>query len=159
MLKLTFLLNTAKLIRESFDAAKRVVKSYQLMLDFYGMKLVDKRTGEIARRKKYFRRYINLNQNSHNNLRISMLYSRFLPPPPTKAGTHLTHIKLASWRVWAIWAFRGTRPNLPNFFKRKLRITMSCLLAELLWGCIGCPPWMSPLKPLLKRQVSHPPPC
>lgn len=41
------------------------------MLDFYGMVLLDERTGEVARAENYKSRYSNLNLSSHNYLRIS----------------------------------------------------------------------------------------
>jgi hypothetical protein len=83
----------AKLIREDLDCAQRVLTSYkvishiacclhclptdwhlQLMLNFYGLKLVDEQTGEVARDEKNWKdRYQNLNTSSHNNLRISRI--------------------------------------------------------------------------------------
>ncbi len=56
------------------ECAKRVIKSYRLMLNFYGMILLDERTGEIARDPEHYRgRYSNLLMNSHNFLRISRI--------------------------------------------------------------------------------------
>ncbi|KAL6070181.1 Opioid growth factor receptor [Balamuthia mandrillaris] len=63
----------AKMMREDLAMAKRLVKSYQLMLHFYGMRLADKRTGRIIRRKNYAPRYSNLNTHSHNFLRITRI--------------------------------------------------------------------------------------
>ncbi|KZV82902.1 hypothetical protein EXIGLDRAFT_684399 [Exidia glandulosa HHB12029] len=60
-------------IRASPDAMKRVVRSYRLMLDFYGMQLVDERTGRLERTKDYAPRYRNLVRSSHNYLRISRI--------------------------------------------------------------------------------------
>jgi len=64
----------AKLIRENLECAKRIIKSYRLMLNFYGMILVDERTGELARDPEHYRgRYGNLLMNGHNNLRITRI--------------------------------------------------------------------------------------
>eukprot|EP01117_Protostelium_nocturnum_P014032 TRINITY_DN5301_c0_g1_i1.p1 TRINITY_DN5301_c0_g1~~TRINITY_DN5301_c0_g1_i1.p1 ORF type:complete len:273 (+),score=65.55 TRINITY_DN5301_c0_g1_i1:1-819(+) len=63
----------AKLIRDSQDCAVRIIRSYKLMLDFYGMRLVDIETGEIKRAKNYKSRYENLSLRSHNFLRITRI--------------------------------------------------------------------------------------
>ncbi|KAL0581154.1 hypothetical protein V5O48_000844 [Marasmius crinis-equi] len=52
---------------------ERLRKSYELMLDFYGMKLVSEETGEISRSENFKPRYRNLVRASHNNLRISRI--------------------------------------------------------------------------------------
>ena len=41
-------------------AMKRVVKSYRMMLDFYGMELVDEKTGEIERAENWKERFNHL---------------------------------------------------------------------------------------------------
>lgn len=43
----------------------------RLMLNFYGLKLVDVRTGDVARTDEWEARYHNMNILTHNNLRIS----------------------------------------------------------------------------------------
>jgi hypothetical protein len=40
-------------------------------LDFYGLRLVDKHTGQVKRAKHWLSRYQNMNSHTHNNLRIS----------------------------------------------------------------------------------------
>ncbi|KAF9067142.1 opioid growth factor receptor conserved region-domain-containing protein [Rhodocollybia butyracea] len=58
------------------DVIKRIVESYKLMLDFYGMHLVSLETGEVERSlppRNYAARYKNLVRSSHNNLRISRI--------------------------------------------------------------------------------------
>lgn len=66
----------ARLIRRNKVAARNVVESYKLMLDFYGLRLVDEKTGEVdyvedkSLRKTRMR---NLNQMSHNYLRITRI--------------------------------------------------------------------------------------
>ncbi|KDR82797.1 hypothetical protein GALMADRAFT_238346 [Galerina marginata CBS 339.88] len=54
----------------------RVIGSYRLMLDFYGMRLVSAETGLVDRAlppRNYAPRYHNLVRSSHNNLRISRI--------------------------------------------------------------------------------------
>jgi hypothetical protein len=61
-------------MRKDLKSSIRLVKSYKLMLDFYGMQLLDYETGAIARnRQNYKGRYDNLNTNGHNYLRISRI--------------------------------------------------------------------------------------
>ncbi|KAL4648942.1 opioid growth factor receptor-like protein 1 [Arapaima gigas] len=57
----------------SSEAKRRLVESYELMLDFYGIKLIDKETGEVQRAKNWQERFSNLNKNTHNNLRITRI--------------------------------------------------------------------------------------
>ncbi|KAH7101846.1 opioid growth factor receptor conserved region-domain-containing protein [Auriculariales sp. MPI-PUGE-AT-0066] len=62
-----------KAMRTNPQVVARVQKSYQLMLDFYGMKLVDASTGLLERTDGYQPRYRNLVRSSHNYLRISRI--------------------------------------------------------------------------------------
>ncbi|KAI0338989.1 hypothetical protein BDW22DRAFT_1432191 [Trametopsis cervina] len=58
------------------DIVSRVLESYRVMLDFYGMQLQSDETGLLARsepERKYMERYRNLVRSSHNNLRISRI--------------------------------------------------------------------------------------
>jgi hypothetical protein len=53
---------------------ERLITSYKIMLDFYGMSLKDEKTGEVERNEKIFEnRYHNLNTSSHNYLRITRI--------------------------------------------------------------------------------------
>jgi len=64
----------AKLMREDLLISTRIIQSYKLMLDFYGLELVDEQTGQVQRCLKNWRaRYRNLNTCFHNNLRISRI--------------------------------------------------------------------------------------
>jgi hypothetical protein len=64
----------AAFMRSDLRSSVRLVKSYKLMLDFYGMQLLDYSTGEVGRNpKNYKSRYSNLNTNGHNFLRISRM--------------------------------------------------------------------------------------
>lgn len=52
----------------------RIIKSYQLLLNFYGMRLYDEKTGDIRRNEKNFEaRYDNLERCTHNFLRITRI--------------------------------------------------------------------------------------
>ncbi|KAJ8496544.1 hypothetical protein ONZ45_g12405 [Pleurotus djamor] len=54
----------------------RLLESYRLMLDFYGMRLVSAETGMLDRSlppRNFASRYMNLCRSSHNNLRISRI--------------------------------------------------------------------------------------
>ncbi|XP_071227451.1 opioid growth factor receptor-like isoform X2 [Salvelinus alpinus] len=54
-------------------AKKRLVKSYKLMLDFYGIQLSNDTTGEVRRANNWHKRFDNLDRNTHNNLRITRI--------------------------------------------------------------------------------------
>jgi hypothetical protein len=51
----------------------RVIRSYRMMLDFYGMELVDEENGIIQRSDQYLNRFKHLNNSYHNFLRISRI--------------------------------------------------------------------------------------
>ncbi|MEQ2290319.1 hypothetical protein AMECASPLE_002118 [Ameca splendens] len=55
------------------DAQRRLVEAYELMLGFYGIRLVDKKTGEVKRAENWKERFGNLERNMHNNLRITRI--------------------------------------------------------------------------------------
>jgi len=52
---------------------ERLHKSYELMLDFYGIKMVDRKTGQLHRHKNYASRFENLEERAHNWLRITRI--------------------------------------------------------------------------------------
>uniref|UniRef100_A0A8D0HBE2 Opioid growth factor receptor n=1 Tax=Sphenodon punctatus TaxID=8508 RepID=A0A8D0HBE2_SPHPU len=58
---------------KSKDVMQRFVRAYELMLGFYGIRLVNLETGEVARAENWFRRFQNLDRYSHNNLRITRI--------------------------------------------------------------------------------------
>jgi len=65
-------LHEAQQIASNPQMKQRAIKSYELMLDFYGMKLVDQQ-GHIARSDNFRDRYLNLNHSFHNYLRITRI--------------------------------------------------------------------------------------
>ncbi|KAK2914703.1 opioid growth factor receptor-like [Channa argus] len=54
-------------------AKENLLKSYQLMLDFYGITLYDKEKGKVRRASNWRERFNNLNSHTHNNLRITRI--------------------------------------------------------------------------------------
>lgn len=66
----------AILLRRSRAAANNIVKSYRMMLDFFGLRLLDTETGELdyAEDKKHVKeRMANLSKHGHNYLRITRI--------------------------------------------------------------------------------------
>jgi len=70
-------LHEAKSISADQSLQDRIIISYELMLDFYGMKLIDKKTGEIGRGDNWKTRYAHLNRSFHNYLRITRILKCF----------------------------------------------------------------------------------
>uniref|UniRef100_A0A8C6UQK1 Opioid growth factor receptor-like 1 n=1 Tax=Neogobius melanostomus TaxID=47308 RepID=A0A8C6UQK1_9GOBI len=54
------------------EAKRRFVAAYSLMLDFYGVKLLDK-NGNVARAANWEQRFQHLNESQHNYLRITRI--------------------------------------------------------------------------------------
>jgi len=61
----------ARKMRSSFQCNVRFLRSYKMMLNFYGLMIADYATGKLERTDGYKERFLNLNYCSHNNLRIS----------------------------------------------------------------------------------------
>ncbi|XP_037831159.1 opioid growth factor receptor-like isoform X2 [Kryptolebias marmoratus] len=59
--------------RRSDLAKENLLKSYKLMLDFYGIELEDETTGAVRRSARWEERFENLNRRTHNNLRITRI--------------------------------------------------------------------------------------
>ncbi|XP_067303092.1 opioid growth factor receptor isoform X2 [Pseudorasbora parva] len=59
--------------RESDEAKSRLLDSYELMLGFYGIQLLNRETGEVKRAENWRERFANLERNMHNNLRITRI--------------------------------------------------------------------------------------
>ncbi|XP_078602475.1 uncharacterized protein LOC144876737 [Branchiostoma floridae x Branchiostoma japonicum] len=62
-----------KLIMENPEAHARILRSYEMMLDFYGMKLKDKMTGEIVHSDNWEERLSHLNNSNRNYLHITRM--------------------------------------------------------------------------------------
>ena len=65
--------NEAEQFKNSPEMQANLIKSYELMLDFYGFVLKDKQTGEVIRSQDYKSRFRNLSYHSHNYLRITRI--------------------------------------------------------------------------------------
>jgi hypothetical protein len=64
----------ADLIKNNIQASIRVVKSYKLMLNFFGMKLANDLTGEVTREPDVWQaRYCQINTRSNNNIKITRM--------------------------------------------------------------------------------------
>ncbi|XP_025086132.1 opioid growth factor receptor-like protein 1 [Pomacea canaliculata] len=66
-------MHEAKAIQKDEKASERFLKSYEMMLDFYGMKLVDRNNGQVQRSEKWKERFHHLNHSMHNYLRITRI--------------------------------------------------------------------------------------
>ncbi|XP_056324376.1 opioid growth factor receptor-like isoform X1 [Danio aesculapii] len=62
-----------KHFRRNRQALRNLVKSYEVMLDFYGIRLINIDTGEVRRASNWRQRFKNLNRYTHNNLRITRI--------------------------------------------------------------------------------------
>ncbi|XP_018415035.1 PREDICTED: opioid growth factor receptor-like protein 1 [Nanorana parkeri] len=60
-------------MKKDKEVMKRFLESYKLMLGFYGIKLEDTQTGKLARANNWKEGFSNLNNNTHNNLRITRI--------------------------------------------------------------------------------------
>jgi hypothetical protein len=63
----------ARMIRHDLQCAIRVVRSYKMMLNFYGITLKDESTGEVDKNNIWETRFYNLEHHYHNNLRINRI--------------------------------------------------------------------------------------
>jgi len=52
-----------QLILQDEAAVKRLLKSYEMMLGFYGIKLVNRQTGQVCRADNWQQRFHNLNRS------------------------------------------------------------------------------------------------
>ncbi|KAM5164683.1 opioid growth factor receptor-like protein 1 isoform 2-T2 [Mantella aurantiaca] len=73
--------------KKTKEATKRFILAYKMMLDFFGLKLVDK-NGNVSRAANWQDRFQHLNESQHNYLRITRIlkslgelgYEHFKPP-------------------------------------------------------------------------------
>ncbi|XP_073931189.1 opioid growth factor receptor isoform X2 [Castor canadensis] len=66
-------LREVEAFKSSTEVRERLVRAYELMLGFYGIRLEDQDTGAVSRAQNYQQRFRNLNCHSHNNLRITRI--------------------------------------------------------------------------------------
>lgn len=80
--------NEARLFRENKEIAERLVKSYELILGFFGIKLADKRTGRLERAHNFDSRYrATLLLSTQNHTRVKRL---------------LAHLNVVGFRRYAV---------------------------------------------------------
>ncbi|XP_063772857.1 opioid growth factor receptor-like protein 1 isoform X2 [Pseudophryne corroboree] len=73
--------------KKTKEAIKRFILAYKMMLDFFGLKLIDK-SGSVSRAANWQERFQHLNESQHNYLRITRIlkslgelgYENFKPP-------------------------------------------------------------------------------
>ncbi|CAN9512504.1 unnamed protein product [Ophioblennius macclurei] len=65
--------NEVKEFCDNAQAKENLLRSYKLMLDFYGIKLYNEKTGEVKRADNFEKRFENMNNRTHNNLRITRI--------------------------------------------------------------------------------------
>ncbi|XP_053430252.1 opioid growth factor receptor isoform X2 [Nycticebus coucang] len=66
-------LKEVEAFKSSPEVQERLVRAYELMLGFYGIRLQNRDTGTVCRAQNYQQRFQNLNWHSHNNLRITRM--------------------------------------------------------------------------------------
>ncbi|XP_072270536.1 opioid growth factor receptor-like isoform X1 [Pyxicephalus adspersus] len=62
-----------EMMKKDADVKKRLCEAYKLMLNFYGIQLLDEISGKVGQAENWQERYKNLDRNSHNNLRITRI--------------------------------------------------------------------------------------
>ncbi|XP_071969714.1 opioid growth factor receptor-like protein 1 [Engystomops pustulosus] len=62
-----------QIMKHDPEVRRRFYSAYKLMLNFYGITLLDSITGRVGRTGNWRERFKNLNMNSHNNLRITRI--------------------------------------------------------------------------------------
>lgn len=65
--------NEIQAFLQNKSAKDNLLKSYKLMLNFYGIELKNEETGDVTRASNWKERFANLNSHSHNNLRITRI--------------------------------------------------------------------------------------
>lgn len=95
------------------------MRSYELMLEFYGMKLKNAETGELERSENYKARYRNLNSSGHNYLRIT----RILKSLGELGFEHLKFNFLAfvADEIWTHGELKNCKGSIENYWTGTLR--------------------------------------
>lgn len=88
----------AKIFRENKEISERIIKSYELILEFFGIKLADKKTGRLARTPNFEKRYrATFITSTNNHVRIKRI---------------LAHLNVVGFRQYAI--------QLVNFLEEEI---------------------------------------
>ncbi|XP_078255094.1 opioid growth factor receptor-like protein 1 isoform X2 [Rhinoraja longicauda] len=75
-------------------AKSNYLQGYEIMLDFFGMKLEDKNTGTVARASNWKERFQHLNESEHNYLRITRILKSLGEFKFESFQIHLVHFLL-----------------------------------------------------------------
>ncbi|XP_072270540.1 opioid growth factor receptor-like isoform X3 [Pyxicephalus adspersus] len=62
-----------EMMKKDADVKKRLCEAYKLMLNFYGIQLLDEISGKVGQAENWQERYKNLDSHTHNNLRITRI--------------------------------------------------------------------------------------
>jgi len=114
-------LQEAILIKNNIHCSIRVVKSYKMMLNFFGMKLVNDLTGEVGREPEVWEsRYCYLNTASNNNVKITrMLKSLGLLGFEQYQKAFVQHLKV---EIEENGLLKNLRDNHKNYWSNYLKI-------------------------------------
>lgn len=106
-------------IKADPECGRRMMRSYELMLEFYGMKLKNAETGELERSENYKARYRNLNTSGHNYLRIT----RILKSLGELGFEHLKFNFLAfvADEIWTHGELKNCKGSIENYWTGTLR--------------------------------------
>lgn len=108
-----FSMHESELFRRDPAILRRVLKSYELMLDFYGLVLLNENTGQIARNAQtYSQIYKHLNYSFHNYLRITRILKHL-------GIVGFEHLKFGFLHHMCLEIFKeGLLPNVSDSFVR-----------------------------------------
>jgi len=111
----------AELLKSNIQCSIRVVKSYKLMLNYFGMKLVNDATGEIGRDPQNWEaRYCRTNTCTNNNIKITrMLKSLGQLGFERYQKRFVEHLKT---EVEEHGLLKNCRDSLKNYWKNYLKI-------------------------------------
>jgi Opioid growth factor receptor (OGFr) conserved region len=79
-------------MQSSTEIMGRIIKSYEMMLDFYGMRLVSAETGLLDRSEEFADRYDNLVCKPGSTVNVSrwLIFSRFR----TQLPSYFSHFEM-----------------------------------------------------------------
>lgn len=101
----------AVIFKMELSISHRLVRSYELILDFFGMELVDKRTGELKRSQDYLKRFkATLKGVTHNHLRVRRILTHL-----NNVGFRNYGIELVEFLKKEIYDSKGELQDLQKF--------------------------------------------
>jgi len=111
----------AVLIKNNIHSSIRVVKSYKMMLNFFGMALINDLTGEIGREPEIWQaRYCHLNTRTNNNIKITrMLKSLGQMGFERYQKTFVQHLKV---EIEEKGLLKNCRDSFKNYWSNYLKL-------------------------------------